>query len=514
AGSRIACGAPDGALERAARAVAVLALPAVLLAVPAALRIIPALQPPVGYSVGSGDTNLLLLTVDTLRPDRMGTTGSPHARTPWIDRLSRGGTVFADCQSAAPWTLPSLGTVLTGTYPGEHRVLEEISGISADVPTLAEACRDAGRRTAAFVSNPWLAPGGLARGFETFDVAERLECLSEIRTTRLYSVASRFVLRTQGLDSARRISTQGSAWVQRGEGAWFLWLHYFDPHLPNWPQPPYDRLFGPPPAHTELNLTVEAIREGDFRGGEEGREEIDRLYDGEVAFTDVWIGELWRDLEQAGEAVQTALVFSSDHGEEFWDHDGYGHGHEMYDEVVRVPLMGRLPDGSAAGRNDAGRNDAGRNAAGHRDDAARRGSPGAVVGELVATVDIARTACAAAGIDGARFRGRNRLQPADAPTVTYGEATLYGEEQKVLRTADWKMIYTPADDWKRLFNVRRDPGEQRDVFDDRPAVADSLFRRLEELMALIGSDGAMSAHDPDVDPDILEQLKALGYVSE
>jgi arylsulfatase A-like enzyme len=477
--------------SRLLRGLAAAALPLLLISVPAGLRVVPALGPPEPSEIGAPDgDNLLLLTVDTLRPDCLGSTGHPDARTPWIDRITRRAVVFADCQSAAPWTLPSLGTMLTGTFPGEHRVLEEISGIAADVPTLAETCRESGRRTAAFVSNPWLAPGGLARGFQTFDVAERLECLSEIRTTRLYATASKVILRTQRLDSAERIMSQGEAWIRNGRGSWFLWLHAFDPHLPNWPDPPFDRLFGPPPVHAELNLTVEAIRANEFPGGAAGRAEIERLYDGEVTYTDLAIGKLWKELDSSGVLANTAVVFSADHGEEFWEHDDYGHGHTLFDEVVRVPFAVRVPGGA----------------------------PGRVDGRLVATVDIAPTALAAAGLRSDGFRGRDRLREDGAPRIAYGEALLYGEEQKYLRTPEWKAVLRPGPDGEggdfHLYNVVSDPGEQADVAASRPDLADSLHTQLRSWMELVGSEGAMGARDPEkIDPVTLRQLEALGYIS-
>ncbi|HMB68990.1 MAG TPA: sulfatase, partial [bacterium] len=323
-------------------------VPALLLALPAGGRIAASAR--VAAEPGaSHDDNLLLLTVDTLRPDALGCTGSPLARTPCIDRIARGSILFSDCVAPSPWTLPSLGTVLTGRYPGEHRVLEALSGISPDVLTLAEAAKRHGRRTAAFVSNPWLAAGGLSRGFDTFDVAERLESLGSVRFTRLGAVATKTALRLQRLDSADHVTGRALRWIAAGEGAWFLWLHLFDPHLPNQPPAPWDRLFGPPPVHTDYGMEVEDVRAGRYSGGEEGRREIARLYHAEVAYTDRAVGAVWKTLEAQGELERTAIVFSADHGEELWDHEGYGHGHAMHDEVVRVPWLVR-PAGGEAGR--------------------------------------------------------------------------------------------------------------------------------------------------------------------
>jgi arylsulfatase A-like enzyme len=485
--------------RREARTVGILAraaVPALLLALPGILGLVSATRPPTPRVTGdAGAANLLLLTVDTLRPDRLGTTGDPRARTPWIDRLARRGAMHVDCLAPSPWTLPSLGSLLTGTYPGEHRVLEELSGLAAGVPTIAEACREDGRRTAAFVSNPWLATGSLARGFDRFDVAERLECLDAVRGTRLAGLLAKAVLRSAGLDRAERLSAQGVAWIERGEGAWFLWVHYFDPHLPNWPGPPWDRLFGPAPSLVGSSLTVEEIRAGDYPGGEEGKREIEALYDGEVAYCDWGIGRLLRPLEASGTLDRTAVVFSADHGEEFWDHADYGHGHAMWDEVVRVPLIVR-PPGGATGTLEAG---------------------------LSRLVDLAPTALAAAGIPppgdrpftGVSLAGATGGSATEAPRATYGEAVLYGSEQKFLRAGRWKLVYRPgAPDSLRLFDLVADPAESDDRSAAEPARVDSLRAELGRWMERVGSEGAMAARDvpENLDPTIRDQLEALGYI--
>jgi arylsulfatase A-like enzyme len=487
--------APSVSAAREAAAVRFLSralLPGLLLVVPAAMRILPALGPPSPVRAGSaGGTNLLLVTVDTLRPDALGCTGSATARTPWMDRLARRSVLFADCATPAPWTLPSLGTLLTGAYPGEHRVVEQISGIADSVTTLAERCRRSGLRTAAFVSNPWLAPGGLARGFDTFDVAERLECVALVHTTWLYRTLTKIALRAGRLDAGGRISRQGVAWIERGEGAWFLWLHYFDPHLPNWPEPPFDRLFGPPPSRIGSSLTVEEIR-GWPAGDEARRSEVARLYDGEVCVSDRAIGRVVRALDVSGALDRTAVVLAGDHGEELWEHDGYGHGHAMHDEVVRVPLAVR-PPGGADGRVDRA---------------------------LVSLTDLAATALSAAGIteEGERPRGRDLLAARGgteaAAYAAYGEAMLYGDEQKFLRTGTWRIIWTPPAGTPRLFDVARDPAERLDLADSEPSLADSLLGSLRAWIAAVGSTGGLPAGSlpESVDQATADQLRALGYI--
>jgi arylsulfatase A-like enzyme len=235
---------------------------------------------------------------------------------------------------------------------------------------------------------------------------------------------------------------------------------------------------------------VEAIRAGDYPGGDEGRREIAALYAGEVAYTDRAIGRLLRGLEASGELARSAVVLTADHGEELWDHGGYGHGHAMFDEVVRVPLAVRPPGGTA----------------------------GAVRAPLARLVDVAPTALAAAAIDCAPARPFTGVDLArgEPAASTYGEAVLYGPEQKYVRTNRWKLILDPgAPDVRkaRLFDLEADPAEQQDLAHARSAEVDTLLALLEEWRERVGSATAGAPHLPEnVDPAIRAQLRSLGYL--
>jgi arylsulfatase A-like enzyme len=491
-------------LSRCAPFLFLIPIPALVRGVPAARNEIAAEFRPVWSSAavaranpGDAGPNLLLLTIDTIRADSFGACGDPVARTPHFDRFARRSRQFPICIASSPWTLPSLASLLTGRYPGEHKVLEALTAPPDSVRSLAEILLHEGRSTAGFVSNPWLATGTLARGFETFDVAERLECYGEIRSTQLYRALSKSLLRARQLDRGEKITDRGLRWIEsasRRDRPWFAWLHYFDPHLPNWVEPPLDRLEGPAPRHVDVSITVEQIREGKFSGGDESRQEIERLYRGEVAATDRAIGRVLRQLESWDLFDRTVVVLTGDHGEEFWEHGDYGHGHAMYDEVVRVPLL--LSAAPIEGVSLDGR--------------------------MARIVDLAPTILTMLGTknESERFSGSSLVAAGtDEESEAYGEGTLYGPEKKFLRSEKWKIVLTPPADSTsamavQIFDLEIDPEERRDLSRENSVLADSLMPRILQWIQRVGSSRTTSSGSlpGTVDPSIEDQLRALGYI--
>jgi len=292
-----------------------------------------------------GTPNVLLITVDTLRPDRLGCYGYGKPTSPHIDALAARGARFASTYSSAPWTLPSYGSLFTGLLPCAHRagVVTERDGLfgtdteapaklttellRADLTTLAERFASAGFATAMFHNNPFLSRGsGLERGFERY-VA--------------YGSNAR-----NGVDVALD-------WIDEVRGApWLCVVHLMDPHFPYAPPAPFDERFA--------GRTVESIATwppdlGKLRAGrpsDEVAQLSSDLYDGEIAFTDEQIGRLLDELGQRELIDDTIVVLHSDHGEEFWEHGSCDHGHAQHDELLRVPLLiawpGHVPSGHVA----------------------------------------------------------------------------------------------------------------------------------------------------------------------
>lgn len=246
--------------------------------------------------------NLLLISVDTLRPDQLGAYGATHGCSPHIDALAAGAVVFENAISHSSWTLPAFASLLTSTYPSTHRVDRPTAGLDASHQTLAEVLSEAGFSTAAVTSHVYVGPRyGMDQGIAQFD--DSLVAGSKQAELRI---------------SSPEVSARGIRWLEQaaaGEQRWFLWLHYFDPHYPY-------------------------IRHGE-PGEPAGESEAD--YRADIAFTDQWIGAVLGELERLGADADTLVVLVSDHGEEFRERKKLRHGYTLFREVLQVPLIARVP---------------------------------------------------------------------------------------------------------------------------------------------------------------------------
>jgi arylsulfatase A-like enzyme len=238
--------------------------------------------------------NLVLITVDTLRPDRLGYGGNPRDTSPVIDRLAAEGVVFTNSYSQSGWTLPSIATIFTGHYPKDHGATDFHWSLDVKLPTLAGILRRNGYDTKGYVSHVMLTPTyGVADGFASYD----------------YSVLD--VGDPHDVSTARELTDLAVVGVKRATKPYFLWVHYFDPHFEYLSHPAFASF---------------------------GNSDIDR-YDGEIAHTDYYIGKLLHNLPDKD---HTVIVFTSDHGEEFGEHGGVFH-YTLHQEVMRVPLVIKAP---------------------------------------------------------------------------------------------------------------------------------------------------------------------------
>jgi arylsulfatase A-like enzyme/Tfp pilus assembly protein PilF len=403
---------------------------------------------------GSRPTNLILISVDTLRPDRLGCYGYAKAETPNIDRLSRDGITFDDAVCAAPLTLPSHTTMLTGLSPVSHGVRDNANfKLADDFVTLAEVLRANGYSTGAAVG-AYVLDGrfGLGQGFSAYD-----DDLSRGSQPSIFGYPER---------TADRVTQSAAAWLGGAPEPFFLFVHYYDPHAPYAPPAPYgDRFPG-------------------------------RGYDGEIAFTDHEIGALLAGLEERGMLKRTLVAFVSDHGEGFGEHGENTHGILLYDGTLKVPFILRPAEKSPW---------------------ARKGLKGMHIDMPVTLSDLYPTVLEMLGLkQHGESDGRSLVPLLEGkplpPVPLYFESlsAYYAYRWSPLRGVRfdrWKYIFGPD---QELYNLADDPREQRNLAGEQGAKAGELRAALLEEAREEPGAGAAQARVSAADA---QKLRALGYVS-
>jgi hypothetical protein len=278
--------------------------------------------------------NVLLYVMDTLRADRLGCYGYGRETSPHLDRFAREGIVFRHAIAQAPWTRPSMASIMTGQLPPVHGAVTLRDRLGRDLPTLAEAFRAAGYQTAGFVTNLNVAaPFGFDRGFD------RYEHLAEDPTTPEVYVP------------ADRLHETVLAWLEQRaqDRPFFLYLHASDVHTQR-PSPDMERRLLGRPRWPRLTRGAAGADGGKLSLTAAEVQIFDALYDAEIATWDAAFGGFWKTLRAHGRDADTFVVFTADHGEEFHDHGGLEHGHTLYGEQLHVPLVVRLPRGRGGGQ--------------------------------------------------------------------------------------------------------------------------------------------------------------------
>jgi len=341
--------------------------------------------------------NILLITIDTIRADHLGCYGYQKIKTPHIDQLAKEGVLFEKAFSPIPITLPSHTSILTGTYPTFHGIRNNGTyAVSESAETLSELLKNKGYTTAAFVSSYVLDKRfGLDQGFDVYD-----DTLSQQGEQKLGDKERQ----------AESVTQAAIRWLKEIKSAkFFLWVHYFDPHEHYQPPPPFcDEYAG-------------------------------RLYDGEIAYTDHWLGELLKTLQQTSLAENTLIVLTGDHGEGLGDHQERTHGIFIYDTTLHIPLIFTCPQLLPKSMR---------------------------IKSLVRLIDIAPTILAIAGNKPFKDMQGVSLLPLMQGKTNNLDLILYCESFYPqyshnwsplvgLRTEKWKYIEAPM---KELYRIDRDPG--------------------------------------------------------
>ena len=387
--------------------------------------------------------NLLLYVVDCLRADHVGAYGYPRPTTPHLDALARDSVVYENVYACASWTKPSVACLFTSLYPVFHGAQTVDDVLAPDRVTLAEALRGAGYQTGAYIANPFVATRtfGLARGFDRV-----VQMLAQPQGVNINALEA----------DAADLTREASAWLaQHASRRFFLYLHSLDLHADYRPRPPFDATF----------LSPERT----------GAEREKDLYDNELAYNDRELGRLVEVLKREGLYDRTLIAVTADHGEEFGEHGTFRHGRTLYDSLLHVPLIVKLPGSRHQGRR---------------------------VDALASNVDIAPTLLAAAGLAvPAAFRGT--ALPPVGPGGTerryvFAEQLSPKEVLYAARDARFKAIHQLIPRTEALlFDVRADPQERRNLLPQAPAEARAVMQELLGFTQL-GQEGYhLSIGDPD-----------------
>ena len=459
--------------------------------------------------------SVVFYLMDTCRRDRMTYEGYGRETTPFLDWLAERSVVFEACYSQAPWTKPSMVSILTSQYPSKFGIFKMDHRLPAEALTWPEVLQASGMYTAGFSANIVMGNtlSNFAQGFDQFAESTVVNNGDPIRFAS---------------GSAKMINERASAWLDATEH-WpmLLYMHSVDPHEEYEPEPEYLRQLADPERHMQFRdewqqllksrppLPGLYVTQDNF-----DRTEIDsasfiehasNLYDADILANDDQLKRLWDKLQQDGWGDDMILVFTSDHGEEFFDHGGTSHGYSLYDEMIRVPLMIYAPGLLPAGKR---------------------------ITTPVRSLDIYPTLCDLLGLsvpEGLQGESLLPLIAQEGASLAAEQARLVFSEHREdpllrrigqgsgvivsLRSGRWKFIVNEVGSQLlerpdvELYDLVEDPRELENVAALHPEVVQRLGREVEGFLA--DRQQPVSPTDmAEMDPEVLEQLRALGYVGE
>ncbi len=407
--------------------------------------------------------NIILITLDTTRADRMGFLGSKRGLTPNLDALAKQGVVFTRAYAQVPLTTPSHAALLTGTYPQFNHVEVLRDPLATNLPYLPELLRLQGYQTAAFIGSMILDPTSGAPGFDRgFDVYDAQFHLARPGEYRYHSEERR----------AEDVAGRALAWISQNSTGqkttgdprkpFFVWLHFFDAH------DPYD----PPKLFKDRYKSAP--------------------YDGEIAYTDSVVGHVMEVLKRRGLFENSVIAIAADHGEAFGEHGETRHGLLLYDETIHVPLLLKLPTEEFAGKR---------------------------IDEKVALADVAPTLLQAANVPvPSTMQARSLFTLMDVHSRNETERAVYSETEYAHRTLGWselrswragKYLYVHAPK-QELYDQTVDPGALKNIAPTSKAVADTLDAQMSSFRHETTGDGV---EQTKIDPAQAESLHALGYLA-
>ncbi|MBU0640711.1 MAG: sulfatase-like hydrolase/transferase [Planctomycetes bacterium] len=444
--------------------------------------------------------NIVLISVDTLRPDHVGCYGYERATSPNIDRLAREGVLFENAISSTSWTLPAHAALFTGLADTVHGCTDTDQRLAESRHTLAERFREVGYATVGFFAGPYLHPTfGLGQGFQ-----EYVDCTSYPQLTEQTISANAWgkqpevnVMRASHRDITNPKVYEGvKRWLDGNQQRPFcMFIHLWDVHFDFVPPPPYDEMFDPDYSGTVTGDNFFFDRSICATMPPRDLAHLIALYDGEIAWTDMHIGKILDDLDTLGLTQSTIVALVSDHGTEFFEHGSKAHRTTLYDEVIRIPMIIRYPG---------------------------RIPPGQRFKAQVRITDVLPTLLELVGMPAPQAVMGQSLVPLFAggrlrqDNLAVSELFSVGRQLRSFRRAQRKMILDEEHRQAMVFDLGADPGEKEPLPQASPmaqAMQKDVTWARQRVLAFkerLSLDKSAS----DIPPDVLRKLQAMGYIGE
>ncbi len=449
-----------------------------------------------GTSSRASNPNVIVVVIDTLRADALPLYGNSRNTSPFLSRVAESGVVFDTAWSVSSWTAPATASILTSLHPFQHHVEKgyrayqqhqsgdneqtiSLSRIPDSIETIAEAFHRQGYATFGIADNPNISPRmGFERGFDRFEMTE--------------------------YKSAQRVNETLESWLEeiRGADSFFVYLHYMDPHMPYFHRAPWYEGSDPSLAkgtvvgesrRTDLEppaaAAVKRARKGDLEPVKKFRQEALHAYESEILYVDFMIQNAlellnWED---------AVVIVTSDHGEEFLDHGNIGHAFQLYNELLQVPMLVRLPGADA---------------------------PRGRVEQPVSVLDVLPTARDAAGLPAsAQDQGISLLplmagETGEQRTFLASRLHPFLAEYRYKRAVvdgKYKLIAETPDGPRELFDLDRDSRELRNLAKERKGFVQKMFGAMQSAMEALPEFEEATAEPVTLSEEQRELLEALGY---
>jgi len=439
----------------------------------------------------STDFNVLLISIDSLRADHVGCYGYGRNTSPNIDELAGEGSVFLNPISSTSWTLPAHISILTSLDISVHGVSTDGFSLHSGIKTLPEILKENSYATACFCTSPYMNPAfGFGRGFDLYHNTDFEDPVFE--DTVLPSAEQRDAVHED--ITSPRITELALNWLEEnGSRPFFLFLHMWDVHYDYIPPPPYDSLFDP---DYEGDISGEKYIHNEAINADMDRRDLEHiiaLYDGEIAYTDYHLGLIFRKLKELGIYDRTLIIVTADHGDEFFEHGNKGHRKTLYDEVIKVPLVIKLPGGKWGNRK---------------------------IDSQVGLIDIVPTILELLDINRpARIQGKSLL-PLIKKDETETPRFVLSELSPVLqsfRSDDWKLLYNVPNNVSIILDLKKDPRETHEHLIGDSAVGkrahrDFYRRILKDRELAVEYRGGDTGKKVEMDESQIERLRSLGYL--